>query len=45
LVTDDLAQCLPGARPAVVIGGASHVMHLGNPGEYNRVVLDFLAGL
>ena len=42
MITDDLAQCLPAARPTVVIPGASHAMHVGNPAVYNRVVLDFL---
>lgn len=42
LITDDLARCLPNARPPVVIPGASHAMHIGNPAVYNRVVLDFL---
>ncbi len=36
-------QCLPGTRPPVVIPGASHAMHVGNPAAYNQVVLDFLA--
>lgn len=43
LITDDLAQCLPNARPPVVIPGASHAMHVGNPDFYNRTVLEFLA--
>ena len=43
-VTDELAKCIPGARPPVVIPGASHAMHAANPGHYNRLVLEFLAG-
>lgn len=43
MITDDLARCLPAARPTVVILGASHAMHVGNPAVYNRAVLDFLA--
>ncbi len=43
MVSDDLAQCLPNARPPVVIPGASHAMHVGNPEFYNRTVLEFLA--
>jgi non-heme chloroperoxidase len=43
MVTDDLAQCLPDARPPVIIPGASHAMHVGNPDFYNRAVLEFLA--
>jgi non-heme chloroperoxidase len=42
MITDDLAKCLPGARSPVVIPGASHPMHIGNPAFYNQVVLDFL---
>lgn len=42
IITDDLAKCLPQARPPVVIPGASHAMHIGNPAVYNRMVLDFL---
>jgi non-heme chloroperoxidase len=43
MVTDDLAQCLPAARPPVVIPAASHAMHVANPDFYNRAVLEFLA--
>jgi non-heme chloroperoxidase len=50
MITDELARCLSNAWPApqgtaalVVIPGASHVMHSGNPQVYNKVVLDFLA--
>ena len=42
MITDDLAKCLPGARPPVIIPGASHPMHIGNPAVYNQLVLDFL---
>lgn len=43
MITDDLARCLPNARPPVVIPGASHAMHVGNPEFDNRVMLEFLA--
>jgi pimeloyl-ACP methyl ester carboxylesterase len=43
MVSDDLAQCLPNARPPVVIPAASHAMHVANPAAYNRAVLEFLA--
>ncbi len=43
MITDDLAKCLPNARPPTVIPGASHAMHIGNPAVYNRLVLDFRA--
>ena len=42
LITDDLAKCLPNAQGPVIIPGASHAMHVGNPAFYNQVVLDFL---
>jgi pimeloyl-ACP methyl ester carboxylesterase len=42
MITNDLAKCLPGARPPVTIPGASHPMHIGNPAVYNQLVLDFL---
>ncbi len=42
LITEDLAKCLPRAQGPVVIPGASHAMHVGNPAVYNRAVLDFL---
>lgn len=42
MITDDLARCLPKARPPVIVPGASHPMHIGNPAFYNRLVLDFL---
>ncbi len=42
MITDDLAKCLPNARPLATIPGASHAMHVGNPAVYNRLVLEFL---
>jgi non-heme chloroperoxidase len=42
LITDQLARCLPDSR-VVVIPGASHAIHVGNPTAYNTAVLDFLA--
>jgi non-heme chloroperoxidase len=41
LILDELARCLPKAARAT-IPGASHAIHLGNPGAYNETVLRFL---
>lgn len=43
LINDELARCMPDTEQAI-IGEAAHVLHNQNPGEHNRVVLDFLAG-
>jgi pimeloyl-ACP methyl ester carboxylesterase len=43
LITDALARCLPDSR-VVMVGGASHAMHVGNSAAYNAAVLEFLAG-
>jgi non-heme chloroperoxidase len=42
MVTDRLTACLPNAR-SLVVPGASHAMHVGNPRFYNDAVLSFLA--
>jgi pimeloyl-ACP methyl ester carboxylesterase len=42
LINDELALCLPRVEQAV-IPGASHVLHVHNPGEHDRVVLGFFA--
>ncbi|MDD5656453.1 MAG: alpha/beta fold hydrolase [Elusimicrobia bacterium] len=39
-----MTAAIPGARFAV-IGGAGHMSSLENPGEFNRLLLDFLRGL
>jgi 3-oxoadipate enol-lactonase len=41
---DALAEGIPGARK-VVIHGAAHVPNMERPEEFNRIVLDFLAGV
>lgn len=43
LITDELAACLPASAAPVVIPGASHAMHAGNPQAYNHQVVSFLA--
>ncbi|MEW6400662.1 MAG: alpha/beta hydrolase [Chloroflexota bacterium] len=40
----DLVQAMPNAQ-AKVISGAGHVPHQSDPGEYNQIVLEFLAAL
>jgi len=41
---DRLAADIPGARRAV-IAGTAHAPNMEKPGEFNRAVLDFLAGV
>jgi pimeloyl-ACP methyl ester carboxylesterase len=38
---DEYANCLP-AHETVVIVGASHMVHLDNPSEFNAALLQFL---
>lgn len=42
--SDLLAARIPGARKAV-IGGAAHLPNMERPAEFNRLVMEFLAGL
>lgn len=41
LIVDELCRCLPHAVCGL-IPGASHAMHVGNPGAFNAGVLEFL---
>jgi len=43
VITDELTRCLPNVQRAN-IARATHVMHQGNAADYNRIVLQFLAG-
>jgi len=42
LITDELERLLPDTY-RVVVPGAGHAIHIGNPAYYNEVVLEFLA--
>ncbi len=42
LITDELERHLPDTY-RVVVPGAGHAIHIGNPAFYNEVVLEFLA--
>ena len=42
LITDELERLLPDTY-RILIPGAGHAMHVGNPGFYNGVLLEFLA--
>ena len=42
--TDVLVEGIPGARKAV-IPNTAHVPNMERPAEFNRLVLDFLAGV
>jgi pimeloyl-ACP methyl ester carboxylesterase len=43
-MADALAAGIPGAE-RVVLDGAAHLPSMERPGEFNRVVLEFLANL
>lgn len=42
-VIDQFVQLVPRARPPVIVGGAGHFVHMEEPDQVNRLLLEFLA--
>ncbi len=42
-VIDQFMQLVPRARPATIVSGAGHFVHMEKPDQVNRLLLDFLA--